>query len=626
MFELYPTFPTMAQPPGAIAMSILGNSSGVQAPPQHVANPPGSQNAMPSSPGVPCPIHKTSPNPNAAIRCVDFFACWDCGPIGTIIATITFVVGTIISYYTIKLAIWTATKDYIEYCQSGQEAQRATMQCQEVAGQPLPPPPFFRHDPTNSTNHRRTAVGVMIGATLTRRYDSLYVWVDALLLSVISWMVLSAVCYLAYSIVLATRKELGSPLSMEIRDMRENLSSHIRVDSRSRNGAYSSASSIIQSVGTESNQSSTTVRRRGNGKSDAASLFKESLNCPLISDDYGIMERRWKRQGASFRPYLRPNNELQWKDAYSEFSSEHLQAHSLRNTWFKDWGRGADINVKLLHNLYGLEISACTGNARRISLIELIFTTSVKRYLKLVLQGSSSFTEKVLGAIEKKDPIDFLECYTEYPEWRDDFVRLLNLCFVVLAGTGVDSRGNLNALYTSESGRAAMVTLPEKSHSWAEILEDSTESFTLAVFADTCLSARGRACIKQRESWKSNAILETRLWFPECSVGPTSLTANTLGDRYFIKPAPIADKRLSYAINTTSGGYLKITEALRHSPQSKSNSPQAFLACWTQTKNGTRLLPNMKQSHFSECLVEDGRRYFLTYITSDVEKKREKSE
>ncbi|PQE21738.1 beta transducin het-e4s protein [Rutstroemia sp. NJR-2017a BBW] len=303
------------------------------------------------------------------------------------------------------------------------------------------------------------------------------------------------------------------------------------------------------------------------------------------------------------------NGELQRPDVYSEFRPEHLQ------------------DLELLHNLYGVEVSTCTGNARRISLIDLIFTTPLKRYLESILQGSSSFIKKVLAAIEKKDPIDFLGCYTNYTDGRDDFVSLLNVFFAFLADTGVDSRGNLNALYISKSKKAFIVTLPKKSYPWAEILEDSVKSFTLAVLTDTCLSAHGRACIRQRESWTSHAILETRLWFPGISVPSTPLTASTLSDRYLLILPQIADQRLPYVKNMPSRGYLKIIEGpLRHLPQSTSNPPQAFLARWTQTKKDTRRLPNTKQSHFSECLVEDGRRYFLTYITSDVENRREKTE
>ncbi|THV47938.1 hypothetical protein BGAL_0278g00040 [Botrytis galanthina] len=80
------------------------------------------------------PSQKTNP----IVECVRFLACWDCGPVGNIIAAVAFVIGTFISYFTMKPAIWTATKDYIEHCQADEEAQRATVQCRKAAGQALP--------------------------------------------------------------------------------------------------------------------------------------------------------------------------------------------------------------------------------------------------------------------------------------------------------------------------------------------------------------------------------------------------------------------------------------------------------------------------------------------------------
>jgi hypothetical protein len=562
------------------------------------------------------------------------------------------VVGTIISYYTIELAIWMATKDYIEHCQSDQvysrhksfrfnqgltshkEAQRATIQCQEAAGQPLPPPPFFRHDPRNSTIHRRTVFGVMIGATRTRRYNSLYVWVDALLLNAISWMVLSAVCYLAYSIALATRQKLASPLSMDTQYHRSHYTQHgdfpspITVPAHSHHHAYLPHSSIIQSVSKGSEESTTTMRRRGNGKSGTAGLFRETLECPSISQDYESMTKWWTVQGASFRPYVISNGEPRRNYFNSEFYVERLRGNTLKAEWYRNWCTGADRNVRLLHNLYGLEVSACTGNARRISLIELIFTTTVKRYLKSILRGSSSFNQKILAVIERKDPIGFLECYTKYPDWRNDFARLIRICIGVLVDTGIDRQGDLNALYISESGNAAMVTLPKRSYSWAKILEDSVESFTLAIFAETCLSARGRACRNQRKTWRSNVILETRLWFPESGIAPTSsmASARSLSDRYWIIPSEIARKRLFHDISMRTGGYLDIIESLRHFPQNSSNPQQALLARWIQTKKTINIFKIEKWSRFSECLEEDGRPYFTTNIISPAERKHEKTE
>jgi hypothetical protein len=67
------------------------------------------------SPGHPCPQHAvTSP----LVRCIKFLACWDCGPIGIIIGAVAFAAGTVLAYYALQVAIWTATKDYIEHCQS----------------------------------------------------------------------------------------------------------------------------------------------------------------------------------------------------------------------------------------------------------------------------------------------------------------------------------------------------------------------------------------------------------------------------------------------------------------------------------------------------------------------------
>ncbi|CAD6440041.1 aafdbbf5-0fd0-4f8c-8841-a3417d129ed1 [Sclerotinia trifoliorum] len=56
-------------------------------------------------------------------RFVKHLTTWDKG---TIIAVVAIVVSTIISYFALKLAIWTATKDYIEYCQVEEEAAPTT--------------------------------------------------------------------------------------------------------------------------------------------------------------------------------------------------------------------------------------------------------------------------------------------------------------------------------------------------------------------------------------------------------------------------------------------------------------------------------------------------------------------
>ncbi|TGO18233.1 hypothetical protein BTUL_0011g00390 [Botrytis tulipae] len=85
-----------------------------------------------------CQQYAPVSNTNPIVKFVKFLASGDCGPLGTIIAAVAFIIGTVVSYFTIKLAIWTATKDYIEHCQADEEAQRATVQCRKAAVQALP--------------------------------------------------------------------------------------------------------------------------------------------------------------------------------------------------------------------------------------------------------------------------------------------------------------------------------------------------------------------------------------------------------------------------------------------------------------------------------------------------------
>lgn len=110
-------------------------------------------------------------------RFVKNFTTWDKG---TIIAGVAIVVSTIISYFALKLAIWTATKDYIEYCQGEEPIQETSVQCRKAAAQSLPPPPFYQY---TGTVLRRTWTGRIIGATESKTQNDYYIWGYALIAS-----------------------------------------------------------------------------------------------------------------------------------------------------------------------------------------------------------------------------------------------------------------------------------------------------------------------------------------------------------------------------------------------------------------------------------------------------------
>jgi hypothetical protein len=501
------------------------------------------------------------------------------------------------------------------------EAQRATVQCQEVADQPLPPPPFFRHDPMDRTIHRRTITSRLLGATVSHRYNDTLIRVYALLLCAVGWLFFSTLFYIVYNIPVVTRQRLLPPLSTQPLDTGAHIWS---VPAASDDDELKATSSAV----TGRKDSNPTTQYRSYTRPHAASLLQENPDCSSISMDFDSIERSWKERGASFRP------RGVFVDDRKRFRLRFEPRSSLRETWYMVWlFAGVDRQVQLLHSMCGLEVSACTGNARRISLIELIFTTPVKRYLRSLSWGKLPFAIAVLRAIESKDTLGFLECYTEHADWRSDFAELIDTCLRILNNTGTDLQGNLHALYTFGSGSTVIVELSGKLYSWAEILKDTRQSFTLAVFTDTCLPANsalnGRRCSGQGNSGEKQVILETKIWFPGSSIplGPSISSAESVDNQHWVIPPDFAKKRLFFDTNIKMRGHLEIIRAVPYSSHITWYPKQALIARWTHRKQIASLFRFVGRTPFSECLIEEkGKIPITTYIFSGPGEKSEKHE
>ncbi|KAF7864152.1 uncharacterized protein EAF02_010120 [Botrytis sinoallii] len=152
-------------------------------------------------------------------RVVKHLITWDKA---TTIAAVAIIVGTVISYFALKLAIWTATKDYIEYCQGEQPTQVASVQCQKVATQALPPPPFCRYE--NGTILRRTWAGTMIGATESRTQNDYYIFGYALITSTTLYATWKA----KHSKLLRILRESSVPAQNDVERQCQNLDHYIK--------------------------------------------------------------------------------------------------------------------------------------------------------------------------------------------------------------------------------------------------------------------------------------------------------------------------------------------------------------------------------------------------------------
>ncbi len=189
-----------------------------------------------------------------------------------------------------------------------------------------------------------------------------------------------------------------------------------------------------------------------------------------------------------------------------------------------DWARKEpQPDLASLSLLVGLRISACTGNAERVSLWDLV------KELEITKPGMSA---KQCPKFSLPDGYEnFARLYAESEDYRLWSRDIVSRRVLELGSTGFDPRNRLQALWLSDS---VPYTLPlEKEQCpWIEILRDTTRSSTFAAITDRCLEyhshprkGSGLSLKCRNNCGKNQSVLHTRL-----SLSPAARTMSTIRD------------------------------------------------------------------------------------------------
>ncbi|TGO44795.1 hypothetical protein BOTNAR_0740g00010 [Botryotinia narcissicola] len=152
--------------------------------------------------------------------------------------------------------------------------------------------------------------------------------------------------------------------------------------------------------------------------------------------------------------------------------------------------------------------------ARRISLIDRLSIS----LLKDILISFPWETETIRFIVEKlvrdKDAKAFATfCEKNKSPLREDVRKVILSCLDTLRFTGVDSEGKRLVL-THIQDRLCIAEFSRDTYSWRDILQDTEETFTVAVVTNTCLSSRplpeGKQCANGADS--SEVSLISRKW------------------------------------------------------------------------------------------------------------------
>lgn len=186
----------------------------------------------------------------------------------------------------------------------------------------------------------------------------------------------------------------------------------------------------------------------------------------------------------------------------------------------KDAQLGIQEEMHLLQFLecsWGLQVSLCTGVARRVPLRELVAD------LLPVFAKADGRENELKKWINDHDALANFVCARKFREWmcnlRNDaevayvgLIRYTREVLNVLKSTGVDRRSkSLLVAWPHENDLRRGVRIPcEEQSYWARILADSHQCATYAYITSKCLESNGVSCRGTERKWSGiSSILET---------------------------------------------------------------------------------------------------------------------
>ena len=204
-------------------------------------------------------------------------------------------------------------------------------------------------------------------------------------------------------------------------------------------------------------------------------------------------------------------------EANAGFQSGQYLVAQFNKTWIKRPGTTLkhrhlqpDLDLSFLESDWGLQISYCTGAARRVSLCHLLADV-IPPFMEARLRKPASWkrleTEyKVIDALRREN---FGGWFQELEaSVKEDLERIIRYVLLTLQDTGVDRSGKfLYAVWPRAGNPFQCIKIPcERTNLWAKMLADSEDCATFAYVTSLCLETDSCKCQGVRKaSWLNSS-------------------------------------------------------------------------------------------------------------------------
>ena len=138
---------------------------------------------------------------------------------------------------------------------------------------------------------------------------------------------------------------------------------------------------------------------------------------------------------------------------------------------------------------YGVEISACTTNARRQRLAQILGSDTMRNYLESILMewSDAQVKERYFNALNSDNPYAFEDLYINSPDLRMELGKVVATCLDALYETGTDRNHRLSALWAPNPRDILNASFYWAAHRWTGLLIDNQDYCTFVVVSKACL-------------------------------------------------------------------------------------------------------------------------------------------
>ncbi|KAK4460280.1 hypothetical protein QBC42DRAFT_332879 [Cladorrhinum samala] len=171
-------------------------------------------------------------------------------------------------------------------------------------------------------------------------------------------------------------------------------------------------------------------------------------------------------------------------------TQKRTPARTLKEAIKQIWNDPCRANPVSLKQYLGVEMSHCTGNARRVTLGRLLYSRALREYLDMLFpcsEGKNEWAPKLRQVLESDNIHDLWGFWKENMKKRGEIGELVNKLLEFLDSTGSDGVNFRATMFHNH--QLYTVGFPAKVNTWTSHLRDSHLSAAYVFMPGKCLTS-----------------------------------------------------------------------------------------------------------------------------------------